>query len=82
MEKDREIEVKLKDGSTAKGEILFTFEANGDDFVLYAINDEVFASKVDEENNLSPVEEDEWPLVEKVFNEFMEEMEGEDEASE
>lgn len=75
---ERKIEVKLENGKVAEGEILFTFEANGDNFVLYAIKEEVFAAKVDENNNLSPVEKDEWPYVEKIFNQYMEELENEE----
>ena len=70
---DTRIFVTTEDGKKLEGEIIFTFEANGDDFVLYQIGDEVFAGKVDEENNLSEVEEDEWKLVEKVYQEWLEE---------
>ena len=75
---DTRIFVTTEDGKKLEGEIVFTFEANGDDFVLYQIGDEVFAGKVDEENNLSEVEEDEWKLVEKVYQEWLEES-GDDE---
>lgn len=75
---DTRIFVTTEDGKKLEGEIIFTFEANGDDFVLYQIGDEVFAGKVDEENNLSEVEEDEWKLVEKVYQEWLEES-GDDE---
>ena len=72
---DRKIIVKDKDGKDIEGNILFTFEANGDDFVLYEINNEAFAGKVDENGNLSKIEDDEWALVEKIYNEYMEEKE-------
>ncbi len=75
---DKKIEVKTEDGKTLQGEILFTFEANGDDFILYEINEEVFAAKIDDNKELRQVEEDEWPLVEKIFNQFMEDLEDED----
>ena len=75
---ERKIEVKLENGKSAEGEILFTFEANGDNFVLYSINEEVFAAKIDENNNLFPVEQDEWPHVEKIFNQYMEELKNEE----
>ena len=70
---DTTIVVTTEDGKKLEGQIVFTFEANGDDFVLYEINDEVFAAKVDEEGNLAEVEEDEWKLVEKVYKEWLEE---------
>lgn len=76
MEKlDNKIIIKDEKGNDVEGEIIFTFEANGDEFILYGINDEAFAAKIDEEGNLSPVEEDEWKLVEKIYNEFLEEEE-------
>jgi len=56
---ERTINITLENGEVAEGEILFTFEANGDDFILYSLNDEVFAAKIDEDNNLAQVEEDE-----------------------
>lgn len=70
---DTTIVVTTEEGKKLEGQIVFTFEANGDDFVLYEINDEVFAAKVDEEGNLAEVEEDEWKLVEKVYKEWLEE---------
>ena len=74
------IEIKTEDGKTLQGEILFHFEANGDNFVLYEVGEELFAAKIDENNQLQPVEEDEWPMVEKIYNQFIEDYEeGEDE---
>lgn len=75
---DKEIFIIDENNNRLDGEILFTFEANGDHFALYVIEEKVYAGKVDEENNLRPIEEDEWKLVEKVFNEYMEKMEQED----
>ena len=72
---DRTITITNADGKEIEGEVLFTFEANGDDFILYGIEEEVFAAKIDDSGNLSKVEEDEWKLVEKIYNEFMEDME-------
>lgn len=80
MEKiDTSIFVTTEDGKKLEGEIVFTFEANGDDFVLYEINNEIHAAKVDEENNLTQLEEDEWKLVEKIYTEWLDEQEEEDE---
>ena len=78
IEEDRIIEITLEDGTKAEGEILFTFEANGDDFILYELNEELFAAKIDEQGNLKPIEEDEWSLVEKVYEEYQETFEEEE----
>ncbi len=72
IDEDRIIEITLEDGKKVEGEILFTFEANGDDFVLYEVQEELFAAKVDEQGQLKPIEEDEWALVEKVYEEYQE----------
>ena len=71
--KEKTILIKTENGKTLEGLILFTFEANGDNFVLYQIEDKVHSAKVDQEGNLSPVLEDEWKLVEKVYNQYLEE---------
>lgn len=60
-------------GEKHEGEILFTFEANGDNFVLYSLGENAFAAKIDGENKLSSVNKDEWPLIEKIYNEWLEE---------
>ncbi|MCK5946053.1 MAG: DUF1292 domain-containing protein [Mycoplasmataceae bacterium] len=83
MKKDESlIEIKTQDGKTIQGEILFHFEANGDNFVLYEAEEQLFAAKIDENKNLTPVEEDEWPMVEKIYNQFMEDYENEEEDDE
>lgn len=76
---ERTIIVKDKNDNNMEGQIIFTFEANGDNFVLYELNEEAFAAKVNEEGTLTPVMEDEWKLVEKIYNEYMEDMESKDE---
>lgn len=74
---NQKIYITTEDGKELEGEILFTFDANGDDFVFYVLegSEEVNVSKVNEEGALSPVEEDEWKLLEKVFEEYQEDME-------
>ncbi|NQZ29053.1 MAG: DUF1292 domain-containing protein [Mycoplasmatales bacterium] len=82
IDEDRIIEITLENGEKVEGEILFTFEANGDDFVLYEVQEELFAAKVDEQGQLKPIEEDEWSLVEKVYEEYQETYEEEGEEVE
>lgn len=71
--KNNIIEVELKDGKKVNANIVFTFEENGDQFILYEINDVVYGAKLNEDNSLRQIEEDEWELVEKIFNEWNEE---------
>ena len=72
---DKKIIIKDEKGNDIEGTIIFTFEANGDDFILYEVNEQAFAARIDEDGNLSPVNEDEWTLVERIYNEYMEEEE-------
>jgi len=74
---ERTITITLENGKTLDGEVLFTFELNGDNFILYELDDKVHAARIDEEDNLSPINEDEWPMIEKIYNEYIEEQEKE-----
>ena len=67
------IDVELNDGKKVNANIVFTFEENGDQFILYEIDDVVYGAKLNEDDSLKPIEEDEWELVEKIFNEWNEE---------
>ena len=67
------IEVELNDGKKVNANIVFTFVENGDQFILYEIDDVVYGAKLNEDDSLKPIEEDEWELVEKIFNEWNEE---------
>ena len=74
---ERTITVTLDNGSTIDGEVLFTFELNGDNFILYEIDEKLYAARIDEEDNLSPINNDEWPMIEKIYNNYIEEQEEE-----
>lgn len=67
------IEVELDNGQKVNANIVFTFEENGDQFILYEIDNVVYGAKLNEDDSLRPIEEDEWELVEKIFNEWNEE---------
>ena len=71
--KNNIIEVELNDGRKVNANIVFTFEENGDQFILYEIDDIVYGAKLNEDDSLKPIEEDEWELVEKIFHEWNEE---------
>lgn len=75
---DNRISIELENGKTVEGEILFEFEENGDDFVAYVIEETIYVAKYDEDGKLFPIAEDEWPLVEKIVNSFLEDMEEEE----
>lgn len=76
---DNRITIELENGKTVEGEILFEFEENGDDFVAYVIDETIYVAKYDEDGKLFPIAEDEWTLVEKIVNSFLEDMEEEEE---
>ena len=57
--KNNIIEVELNDGKKVNANIVFTFEENGDQFILYEIDDVVYGAKLNEDDSLKPIEEDE-----------------------
>ena len=74
-----------ENGVEIEMEILFTFQLDNDErnFVLYTNpaddSGEVIAAIYDEYGKLSQIEaEDDWAMVEEVFNSFIEEQEGND----
>lgn len=56
-----------------EGEIIFSFTENGDEYIIYELNNQAFGAKINEHKKLSPIDDDEWPLVEKIYNQFLEE---------
>ena len=78
---DSTLLVEDEDGNEHEYEILFTFEKDDSvdtKYVLYYDPNEeepsVMASLYDEEGNLYPVEsEEEWDMIEEVFNAFIDE---------
>ncbi len=69
------IDVELEDGKKVSANIVFTFEENGDQYILYEIDETVYGAKLNDNNTLKPINDDEWDLVEKIFNEWLEENE-------
>ncbi len=83
---DNTIIVYDQEGHELKMEILFTFDSDQyhKKYVLYfdpkQDEPEVFASSYDDEGNLESVESDEeWDMIEEVYNTFMDEEYDEDE---
>ncbi|MGL4252138.1 MAG: DUF1292 domain-containing protein [Metamycoplasmataceae bacterium] len=74
-QKDKFVTITLEDDSTVEAEIVFTFEENGDTYILYAIGNNVHPAKIADDDSLIMLEDDEWEIVEKIFNEFMEDEE-------
>ena len=74
---DNVLNIELEDGKWVDASVLFTFEENGDQFIMYEIEEMAYGAKVKEDNTLISIEDDEWDLVEKIFNEWLDEEEGE-----
>lgn len=72
--------ITLENGQIIDANIILTFKENGDQFIIYEIEEKndfneysvVYGSKIDENNLIKPIENDEWPIVEKIFNEWVE----------
>lgn len=75
LSSDNVLQIELENGKWIDANILFTFEENGDQFIMYEIDDVAYGAKVNEDNSLVKIEDDEWNLVEKIFNEWLEEEE-------
>ena len=71
-DQDKVITITLDNGKKEKALVLFTFEVNGDDFILYELNNKAYAAKLNEDDSLTAVNEDEWNLVEKTYNQYIE----------
>lgn len=73
--------ITMEDGKVIDANILFTFNENGDQYIVYEIEHETdneieyvaYAAKLNDDNSIEQVNEDEWPIIEKIFNEWMEE---------
>lgn len=78
---DDVINIELEDGTKVDANILFTFNENGDQFILYEIDQVAYGAKVKDDNRLEAIDEDEWALVEKIFNEWVEDQEDDDEGN-
>lgn len=80
-ELDARIAIKLENGKEVFGEIIFEFEANGDEYVAYMLegDEQLYIQKYDEDGNLTMPEEDEWPEIERIVEKFAN---GEDEEDE
>ena len=69
-------EVTMENGEIEKAELLFSFESSGDNFIMYAIKGAAYGAKLNKDGKLSKVYDDEWKLLEKMFNEYMEHKDG------
>lgn len=69
-----------------EGKILFSIEENGDTYVFYTVEKEIdgehqnvlISKKTDENGNLIDPEDDEYDLIEKVLNKYIDELSDEE----
>ena len=68
------IEVELENGQKVTGELLFVYEENGDTYVLYQLENEdlVYGAKMKEDNSLYAIDDDEWKIIEKIYQAWLE----------
>ncbi len=71
----RKIIIKDGDDQMREGEIIFSFSENGDQYIIYELDNQAFGAKIDENNHLHAIDDDEWPLVEKIYNQYCQENE-------
>ncbi|MBR3347951.1 MAG: hypothetical protein IKG36_00855 [Mycoplasmataceae bacterium] len=75
VKNDDVIDIELENNKKVQGKILFTFNENGDQFILYEIDGTAYGGKLKYDNSIMPISDDEWGLVEQIFNQWMEENE-------
>ena len=75
VKNDDLIDIELENNKKVQGKILFTFNENGDQFILYEIDGTAYGGKLKDDNSIMPISDDEWGLVEQIFNQWMEENE-------
>ena len=72
------IDLFLEDGKQVEAEVIFTFEENGDEFILYEYEGNAYAAKLLPDDTLAELQEDEWELVNKIYKEYQSSIEKED----
>lgn len=84
---DDVLSIQLEDGTTVDAYILFTFNENGEQYIMYEIEqpngDEMdyiaYGAKLGPNDEIIPINDDEWEIVERIFNEWVESEEEEEE---
>ena len=80
-----DIEITKEDGTRVKMAILFTYDSNGKNYVLYYnpndVKDEnVYAYRFDDNGNLFEIEDErEWDEIQKVYESYMEDLDNDEE---
>lgn len=77
MKDENKIIVTNEKNERLEGELIFEFSENGDDYVVYGIGDTMYVAKYNENHELFPVGDDEWPLIEKIIEDYFDNL-GED----
>ncbi len=77
---DDVINIELSNGKKIDANILFTFNEDGDQYIMYEIDNVAYGAKVKPDNSLAPINDDEWELVERIFNEWCEDEDIENEG--
>ncbi len=75
MKNSNKITIIDQNNNKLKAKILFTFNENGDDFVLYELNENVYAAKWKNKSELKSIEKDEWKIIEKIYEDYIDSQE-------
>ena len=67
------LEVTLENDEVVSANILFTFNENGDQFIFYEIANVVYAAKLQVDNTLLAINDDEWKIAEQIFEQWINE---------
>lgn len=66
----KEVELELENNEIVKAEVIFTFIENDEEYIFYEYNNNAYASKIDSDGKLYPIEKDEWKIVDKIYEQY------------
>ena len=68
-----EIIITNKNNKKEKGKILFITKQNDNEYIFYELKNKLFVSKLLKDNKLEDVSEEEWPILEEIYQEYIQE---------
>ncbi|MGL4343091.1 MAG: DUF1292 domain-containing protein [Metamycoplasmataceae bacterium] len=75
----KKITIKMEDGTCKEAEIVFAFNEAGEDYILYELNNQIHAVKVNDNNEIIQItDERELEIVEEIYNDFLEDSDGDE----
>ena len=68
-----EIIITNKNNEKEKAKILFITKQNDNEYIFYELKNKLFVSKLLKDNQLEDVSEEEWQILEQIYQEYIQE---------